>query len=85
MRGKNSIVIVHEEKLVMGETNNELERIFNSYRPSHFMLVERQQFWNFRLRQISHIILSRYILGNRGIGGGVRENNANRFRLRING
>ena len=28
----SGIVIVHEEKLVMGETNNELERIFNSYR-----------------------------------------------------
>ena len=52
---------------------------------SHFMLVERQQFLNFRLRQISHVILSRYILGHRGIGGGVRENNANRFLLRING
>ena len=24
--------MVYEEKLVMGETNNELERIFNSYR-----------------------------------------------------
>ena len=28
----SGIVIVHEEKLVMGETNNEFERIFNSYR-----------------------------------------------------
>ena len=30
-------------------------------------------------------MLSRYILGDRGIRGGVRENNANRFLLRING
>ena len=42
-------------------------------------------FWNFRLHQIRHVILSRYILGDRGIGGRVRENNANRFLLRING
>ena len=42
-------------------------------------------FGNFRLHQISHVILSRYILGDRGIGGGVHENNANRFLLRING
>ena len=35
-------------------------------------------FWNFRLGQNSDVILSRYILGGRGIGGGVRENNANR-------
>ena len=41
---------------------------------SHFILV----------RQISHVKLSRYILGHRGIGGGVRKNNANRFLLRIN-
>ena len=27
--------------------------------------------------------MSHYILGNRGIGGGVRENNANRFLLRM--
>ena len=38
-------------------------------------------FWNFRLGQNSDVILSRYILGGRGIGGGVRENNANRFLL----
>ena len=30
-------------------------------------------------------MLSRYILGDRVIGGGVRENNANRFLLKING
>ena len=41
------------------------------------------KFWNFRLRQISHVILPHYILENRGIGGGVRENNANRFLLRM--
>ena len=28
---QSGIVIVHEEKLVMGEINNEFERIFNSY------------------------------------------------------
>ena len=28
----SGIVIVQEEKIVMGETNNELEQIFNSYR-----------------------------------------------------
>ena len=53
---------------------------------SHFIYTQNNnKFWNFRLHQISHVILSRYILGDRGIGGGVRENNANRFLLRING
>ena len=46
----------------------------NQLSRSHFKLV----------RQISHVKLSRYILGHRGIGGGVRKNNANRFLLRIN-
>ena len=32
-------------------------------------------FLNFRLGQNSDVIISRYILGGRGIGGGVRENN----------
>ena len=40
-------------------------------------------FWNYRLGQISHFILSHYILGGRGIGGGVRENNAYCFLLRM--
>ena len=35
--------------------------------------------WNFRLGQISHVILSHYIWG----GGGVREKNAHRFLLRM--
>ena len=40
-------------------------------------------FWNFRLGQISHAILSHCILGGRGIGEGVRENNAYCFLLRM--
>ena len=28
-----------------------------------------------------YVKLSRYIMGHRGIGGGVRENNSNRFML----
>ena len=40
-------------------------------------------FWNFRLGQISHAILSHFILGGRGIGEGVRENNAYCFLLRM--
>ena len=46
----------------------------NQLSRSHFILV----------RQISHVKLSRDILGHKGIGGGVRKNNANRFLLRIN-
>ena len=42
------------------------------------ILVERQQFLEFP-------VTSRYILGHRGIRGGVRGNNANCFLLRING
>ena len=40
-------------------------------------------FWNFRLGQNSDVILLRYILGGRGIGGRLRENDANRFLLRM--
>ena len=40
-------------------------------------------FWNFRLGHINHVKLSRYILRGRGIGGGVRENTAYCFLLRI--
>ena len=36
-------------------------------------------FWNFWLGQIGHVILSHFIFRGRGIGGGVRENNAYRF------
>ena len=39
--------------------------------------------WNFQLGQNSDVILSRSILGGRGIRGGVLENNANRFTLRM--
>ena len=39
--------------------------------------------WNFWLGQISHVILSDFILGGRGIGGGVRENNPYCFLLRM--
>ena len=40
-------------------------------------------FLNFQLGQNSDVILSRYIFGGRGIRGGVCENNANRFTLRM--
>ena len=40
-------------------------------------------FWNFWLGQIGHVILSHFIFRGRGIGGGVRENNAYRFLLRM--
>ena len=40
-------------------------------------------FWNFRLGHISHVMLSHYILGVRVVGGGVLENNAKRFLLRM--
>ena len=33
-------------------------------------------FWNFWLGQISHVILSHFISGGREIGAGVCENNA---------
>ena len=36
-------------------------------------------FWNFPLHQISHTIF----WGSKGIGGGVRENNAHCFLLRM--
>ena len=39
--------------------------------------------WNFWLGQISHVILSHFILGGRRIGGGVHENNAYCFLLRM--
>ena len=35
-------------------------------------------FRNLQLGQVSHVILSRYILGGRGIPGEVRVNHANR-------
>ena len=38
----------HEEKLVMGETNSELERIFNSYR--------------YQVKNMLAIVLSIYIV-----------------------
>ena len=38
-------------------------------------------FWNLRLLRISHVILSHFILGDRGIGGGVREYNVYCFPL----
>ena len=40
-------------------------------------------FWNFRLGQIRQVILSHCILRGRGIGEGVRENNAYCFLLRM--
>ena len=40
-------------------------------------------FWNFRLGHISHVMLSHYILEVRVVGGGVLENNAKRFLLRM--
>ena len=46
-------------------------------------LYNDTNFWNFRLGQIRHILLSRYILGGRGIGGGVHENNTYCFLLRM--
>ena len=39
--------------------------------------------WKFRLGQISHFILLHYILVGSGIRGGVRENNAYCFLLRM--
>ena len=48
-----------------------------------YMRNQRPNFWNFRLGQNSCIILSRYILGGRGIEGAVCENNANRFLPRM--
>ena len=62
--------------LVLGETS--------SFAP--FLKLYSERFtisWNFRLGQNSGVILSHYILGGRGIGGGVRENNADRFLLRM--
>ena len=46
----------------------------------------RQKFWNFRLGQFSHVVLSHYIEGRggeRGGGRGVRENNVYCFFLRM--
>ena len=46
-------------------------------------LQNDNNFWNFQLGQISHVILSHYSLRGSGIGGGVRENNAHCFLLRM--
>ena len=46
-------------------------------------LYNYNDFWNFWLGQICHVILSHFILGGRGIGGRVRENNAYCFLIRM--
>ena len=40
-------------------------------------------FWNFRLGHVRLVMLSHYILGVRVVGGGVGENDAKRFLLRV--
>ena len=53
---------------------------------SHFMLVERQQFFGISgYVKVVTLYCHAIFWGHRGIGGGVRENNANRFLLRMNG
>ena len=45
--------------------------------------ISDNNLWNFRLGQISHVILSHYILAGSGIRGGVHENNSYCFLLRM--
>ena len=57
----------------------------NQLRPSHFMLVERQQFLEFPVTSNESCYTVTLYFGAQRDWRGVRENNANRFLLKING